>query len=157
MAVSPMRVPLAVSGFRSAVARSGTGDRIPGQCRPPGPAVARAWRQSSEDFGPCFLHCDPESQTGDDFGWGLCRYAADWLPSLNLAFAILCDFYGRLSWADFEITDAPYSQKRWAQQHAPAFLGQTIVHLPRGKPWTIGDTDMQSALREIVPASFPRR
>jgi hypothetical protein len=117
---------------------------------------ARAWRQSDEDFEPCFLHSDPESQDDDDFGWGLCRYAAERLPSLNLAFAILYDFYGWLSWADSEISDAPYSQKRWAQHHAPAFLGQTIVHLPRGKPWTISDADMQSALRPIVPASFPR-
>lgn len=113
----------------------------------------RVWRQSDEDISPCFLHPDPESP--HDFGWGLRRYAVDRLPSLNLAFAVLNDFYGWLSWADSDITCEPYSQKRWAQDHAPAFLNQTIVNLPTGKPWTIGDADMQSALRQIVPASFP--
>jgi hypothetical protein len=48
-----------------------------------------------------------------------------------------------------------YMEKYRLERDAPAFLGQTIVHLPRGKPWTIGDADMQSALRQIVPTSFP--
>jgi hypothetical protein len=68
------------------------------------------------------------------------------------------DFYGWLSWADFGITDERYSQKRWAQQHAPAFLDHIIVRLPNGKPWSLSDAEMQSALRQIVPACrFARR
>lgn len=117
--------------------------------------VARVWRQCDDDPSPFFLKSDPDRGEGDDFGWGLRRYASDRLPSLNLAFAILYDFYGWLSWADAEIAFEPYSRKRWAQEHAPAFLSQAIVHLPTGRPWTIGDADMQSALRRIVPRSFP--
>ena len=115
----------------------------------------RIWRQCDEDPSPFYFHSDPERQEGDEFAWGLRRYTADRLPALNLAFAILFDFYGWLSRADFGITDEPYSQKRWAQQHAPAFLDHTIVHLPNGKPWSLSDAEMQSALRQIVPASFP--
>jgi hypothetical protein len=113
------------------------------------------WRQCDDDPSPFFLNSDPERGEGGDFGWGLRRYASDRLPSLNLAFAILYDFYGWLSWADAEIAFEPYSRKRWAEEHAPAFLAQTIVHLPTGKPWTVGNADMQSALRRIVPSSFP--
>jgi hypothetical protein len=117
--------------------------------------VARIWRQCDDDPNRRFLHSNPESESGDQFGWGLHRYTADRLPSWNLAYAILFDFYGWLSWADAEIAFEPYSRKRWAQTHAPAFLAQTIVHLPAGKPWTISDADLQLALRRIVPASFP--
>jgi hypothetical protein len=117
--------------------------------------IARVWRQCDDDPSPFFLKSDPERGEGDDFGWGLRRYASDRLPSLNLAFAILYDFYGWLSWADAEIAFEPYSRKRWAQEHAPAFLAQAIVHLPTGMPWTIGDADMQSALCRIVPRSVP--
>lgn len=115
---------------------------------------ARVWRESSDDFGRKFLFSDPESACGSDFAWGLQRYLAERPPRFNLAFAILYHFYGWLSWADLEITDAPY-RKRWAEHHAYAFLRQTIVELPAAKPWRIGDADMYSALRQIVPESFP--
>ena len=122
---------------------------------PPLTPITRVWRRCGEDQFPCRLHSDPESRSGDDFGWGLHRYRADRLFSLNLAHAILCDFYGWLSWADAEIAFEPYSKKRWAKAHAPAFLAQTIVQLPAGKSWTIGDADLQLAFRRIMPASFP--
>ncbi len=115
----------------------------------------RVCRQCDDDPSPFFLCSDPERREGDDFGWGLRRYRAERTPSLNLAYAILYDFYGWLSWADFEITEEPYSQKRWAQEHAPAFLDQTIVHLPTGKAWVLGNAKMRAALSRIVPASFP--
>jgi hypothetical protein len=115
----------------------------------------RVWRQCDDDPSPFYIHTDPERPEEDDFYWGLCRYSAERIPSLNLAYAILYDFYGWLSWADFQITDAPYSQKGWAQEHAPAFLDHTIARLPDRRPWSLSDADMQSALRQIVPASFP--
>jgi hypothetical protein len=74
----------------------------------------RVWRQCDDDPSLCFLHSDPESERGDDFHWGLRRYRAERISALNLAYAILYDFYGWLSCADFEITEEPYSKKRWA-------------------------------------------
>jgi hypothetical protein len=118
-------------------------------------SVARVWRQCDDDPRPFFLKSDPERAEGDDFEWGLRRYASDGLPSLNLAFAILYDFYGWLSWADAEITFEPYSRKRWAEEHAGALLNEAIAKLPNKAPWTIGDAEMQWALRQIVPQSFP--
>jgi len=115
--------------------------------------IARVWRQCGDDPSPCFLRSDPESNGGDDFYWGLCRYRADRLPALNLAVAMLFDFYGWLSWADHEIIEEPYSRRRWAEENAPAFLDRFIGRLPAGKPWVLNDAGLQSALREIVPAS----
>jgi hypothetical protein len=116
--------------------------------------VARVWRQCDDDPIPYFLHTDPETGERRDFDWGLRRYEADRLPALTLACTILHDFYGWLSWADFEITEEPYSQERWAQEHAAAFLNEAITRLPNQKPWTLTDADLNAALRQIVPTSF---
>jgi hypothetical protein len=117
--------------------------------------VARVWRRCDDDPSPCFLHSDPASREGRDFGWGPPRYGADRLPSLKLAHAILLDFYGWLSWVSFEIADDPYSADRWAQEHAAAFLNEVVAHLPNQGPWTLIDADMKATLRRIVPESFP--
>lgn len=116
--------------------------------------VARVWRQCDDDPSSYFLHEDPEI-AGRDIGWGLRRYEADRMLALNLAFAILYDFYGWLSWAEFEIAHEPYSRKRWAEEHADAFLKETIARFPHEGPWTLDNTAMRSALRRIVPGSFP--
>jgi hypothetical protein len=116
--------------------------------------IARVWRQCDDDPSPCFLHSHPEIAGRGDFRWGLQRYSSDRLPALNLAFAILYDLYGWLSWAEAEIAYEPYSRKRWAEEHADAFLNEVIAGLPHNAGWTLGDSAMRAALRRIAPASF---
>jgi hypothetical protein len=116
--------------------------------------MARVWRRCDDDPSPHFLHSDPEIAGRGDFHWGLRRYPSDRLLALNLAFAIMHDFYGWLSWAEAEIAYEPYSRKRWAEEHADAFLNEVIAHLPHNAAWTLDDDAMRAALRQIAPASF---
>jgi hypothetical protein len=118
--------------------------------------IARVWRQCADDPNPCFIRSDPESNASDDFYWGPGRDREERRPALTLAFAILFDFYGWLGWADHDITQEPYFPRRWAEEHAAAFLGRCVDRLPEGKRWTLSDADLQAALRDIVPTSFPQ-
>ena len=117
--------------------------------------VVRVWRTCDDDPRQQVLYSDPpEARRGDNFLWGFRRYSVDEPPALNLATAILHDFYGWLSWVDSEIAFPPYSQARWAQRHAPALLS-TITRLPNGKSSDDHGRAHAGGMGQIVPRAFP--